>query len=140
MEERVRPGGTGLFMVELLASSGIFVLCAAVCIALFVKAETISRRSEALSRAVSAAQGAAESFRACGGDLAETAALAGGRVENGSLVIGYDADWAPAEGAGAYTLTLTPVPEDGWVDGELTVTGSEGELLRWQVGALEAAL
>lgn len=60
MEERVKPGGTGLFMVELLASSGIFVLCAAVCIALFVKAETISRRSEALSRAVSAAQTAAE--------------------------------------------------------------------------------
>lgn len=139
MEERVRPGGTGLFMVELLAASAVFVLCAAVCTALFVQAETISRRSEALSRAVSAAQGAAESFRACGGDLAETAALAGGRVENGSLVIGYDADWAPAEGAGAYTLTLTPAPEDGWVDGALTVTGGGRELLRWQVGALEAA-
>ena len=139
MEERVRPGGTGLFMVELLAASAVFVLCAAVCTALFVQAETISRRSEALSRAVSAAQGAAECFRACGGDVAETAALAGGRVENGSLVIGYDADWAPAEGAGAYTLTLTPVPEDGWVDGALTVTGGGKELLRWQVGALEAA-
>ena len=44
-----------------------------------------------------------------------------------------------AEGTEVFTLTLTPAPEDGWVDGELTVTGSEGELLRWQVGALEAA-
>lgn len=69
----------------------------------------------------------------------ETAALSGGRVENGSLVIGYDAEWAVAEGTEVFTLTLTPAPEDGWVDGELTVTGSEGELLRWQVGALEAA-
>ena len=138
MEERVKPGGTGLFMVELLASSGIFVLCAAVCMALFVRAETISRRSEALTQAVSA-QTAAEYFRACGGDLEETAALAGGRVENGSLVIGYDAGWAVAEGAGDFTLTLTPAPEAGWVDGTLTVTGGGEELLRWQVGALEAA-
>ena len=139
MEERVRPGGTGLFMVELLASAAVFVLCAAVCTALFVHAETISRRSEALSRAVSAAQGAAESFRACGGDLEEAAALSGGSVEGGSLVIGYDAGWAVTDGDGAFTLTLTPAPEDGWVDGTLTVAGSEGELLRWQVGALEAA-
>ncbi len=137
--ERVRPTATGLFMIELLIAVGIFALCAAVCLGLFAKAETVSQYCADQDRAVEAARSAAAVFRLCGwgDDLPE---LSGGSEENGSLTIHYDEDWRPAEGESAYSLTLTPVPETPCPEAELRVIRRDGtELLCWRVAALEAA-
>ena len=51
---------SGLLVIELVIAVGIFSLCAAICIGLFVQADRVSRESDMLSRAVSAAQNVAE--------------------------------------------------------------------------------
>ena len=60
MDERVRPTRSGLFTIELLVAVGVFTLCAAICVGLFVRSEVISRDSADLNRAVTEAQRVAE--------------------------------------------------------------------------------
>lgn len=141
MERRVRPTGTGLFMIELVMAVGIFALCAAVCVGLFVRAETLSRGSADRDQAVAAARSASEAFRARGGDLEAAAqVLEGARIADGSLVVGYDESWRATVSGAVYTLTLAPVAAEGYALAEVTVTGGDGETLAgWEVAALEAA-
>ncbi len=138
-KEPIRPTATGLFMTELLIAVGIFALCAAVCLGLFVKAETVSQDCADQDRAVEAAKSAAAAFRLCGwrGELAE---VSGGTEENGVVTVCYDEDWRSAGEEAVYTLTLTPVPDKPCPEAELRVTRRDGtELLCWRVAALEAA-
>jgi len=138
-KERIRPTATGLFMIELLLAVGIFALCAAVCLGLFAKAETVSQDCADQDRAVEAAKSAAAVFRLWGWQE-ELAEASGGSEEDGVVTICYNGDWQPAEGEAAYTLTLTPVPEKPCPEAELRVTRRDGtELLCWRVAALEAA-
>ena len=96
MNERVRPTKTGLFMTELLICVGVFSLCAAVCVGLFVKSEVMSRDSADLNQAVIAARNVSECFKAAGGDLERTAELAGGQLRDGrEVVLYFDRDWNP---------------------------------------------
>lgn len=141
MERRVRPTGTGLFMIELVMAVGIFALCAAVCVGLFVRAETLSRGSADRDQAVAAARSASEAFRARGGDLEAAAqVLEGARIADGSLVVGYDESWRATASGAVYTLTLAPVEAEGYALAAVTVTGGDGETLAaWEVAALEAA-
>jgi len=126
-------------MTELLMAVGIFALCAAVCLGLFAKAETVSQDCADQDRAVEAARSAAAAFRLCGWQK-ELAEVSGGSEENGVVTIPYDGDWQPTEGEAAYSLTLTPVPEKPCPEAELRVTRNDGtELLCWRVAALEAA-
>jgi len=126
-------------MTELLISVGIFTLCAAVCLGLFVKAEIVSQDCADQDQAVEAAKSAAAAFRLCGWQR-ELAEVSGGSEENGVVTIYYDGDWQPAGGEAAYTLTLTPVLERPCPEAELRVTRHDGtELLCWRVAALEAA-
>ena len=37
MRERIKPTRSGLFAIELLISIGVFSLCAAICVGLFVR-------------------------------------------------------------------------------------------------------
>ncbi len=138
-KDRIRPTATGLFMTELLIAVGIFALCAAVCLGLFAKAETVSQDCADQDRAVEAAQSAAAAFRLCGWQE-ELAEVSGGSEENGVVTISYDGEWQPTAADAAYTLTLTPVPEKPCPEAELRVTRHDGtELLCWRVAALEAA-
>jgi len=126
-------------MIELLTAVGIFALCAAVCMGLFAKAETISQDCADQDRAVEAARSAAAVFRlyGWGDDLLE---LSGGVEENGNVTVRYDREWRSAQGDPAYTLTLAPVPEKPCPEAELRVTRSDGkELLCWRVAALEGS-
>ena len=59
-----------LLLVELILDLVIFALCAAVCVALLVRARSMSRESAELTQAVYLAQSAAETFRA-GGEIKE---------------------------------------------------------------------
>ena len=149
MEERIKPTRSGLFAIELLIAVGIFSLCAAICVGLFVRAEVMSRDSADLNRAVTEARSAAECFKAAGGDLAETARLMGGELAGGKLYLEYDGNWnklAPGT-AGAYELQLLATPGDGYRSASLTVKRYDvrdgfdpGEsILAWEIAVLEGA-
>lgn len=149
MEERIRPTRSGLFAIELLIAVGIFTLCAAICVGLFVRAEVMSRNSADLNRAVAEARSAAECFKAAGGNLEETARLTGGELASGErLVLEYDANWNRLEPgkAGTYELLLLVSPGDGYAGASLSVKRYDvrdgfdpGEsILAWDVAVLEA--
>lgn len=142
MSGRDRPGKSGLLMLELLLSVGIFAFCAAVCVGLFVKADAVSQESAALDRAVAEAQNVAELFRSTGGDVAETAALADGWVEQGLLRVAYDGDWEQlsSDEDAVYLLDLLVERTDrGCMEATLQVwnEAAEAMLLCWPVAALE---
>ena len=153
MEERIRPTKSGLFAIELLIAVGIFSLCAAICMGLFVRSEVMSQEAADLNRAVSAARSAAECYKAAGGDLEKTAELTGGGVlDAGTLFIEFDESWQPlpAGEAGVFELTIaldqtTDGQDIGYASALLEVkrytrTGSEAvaeALLLWDIAALE---
>ena len=149
MDERIKPTKSGLFAIELLIAVGVFSLCAAICVGLFVRSEIISQDSADLNQAVTAARSASECFKAAGGDLQRTAELTGGEVSNGVLFLEFDGDWQklPAGEPGTFELTMTlqTAGSDSYSSALLDVkrwTRSETEtvgesFLVWEVAALE---
>ena len=88
-----------LSLMEQLTMILVFALAAAVCLRLFIVANTVSARVAAQEQAVIAVQNTAESLKAAGGDFDRLAALYGGqRTENG-WKIGYDENGEEAEDA-----------------------------------------
>ena len=144
MRERIKPTRSGLFAIELLISVGIFSLCAAICVGLFVRSEVISRDSADLNRAVTEARSAAECFKAAGGDMEAAARLTGGQLgAGGALVLEYDESWnrlGPGA-AGYFLLTVEPVPAEGFAAASLSVQRRDTleQLLVWDIAALEVA-
>ena len=47
----VRSSRSGLLVIELVIAIGVFALCAAFCVGLFVQADSVSRDSAALGQA-----------------------------------------------------------------------------------------
>ena len=144
MEERVRPTRSGLFTIELLVAVGVFTLCAAICVGLFVRSEVISRDSADLNRAVTEAQRVAECFKAAGGHLVRTAEFCGGKAGGNAVTVRYDADWQrlDAEETGeVFRLELDAQTREGYASAWLSVSRADGteEFLSWPVAALEAA-
>lgn len=149
MAERIKPTRSGLFAIELLIAVGVFSLCAAICVGLFVRSEIMSQDSADLTRAVSEARSAAECFKAAGGDLERTAALTGGEAVADTVFVTFDKNWEKlAPGAeGAYQIALVLKPGDGYTGASLSVQRyerSEGEtvganILFWEIAALEVA-
>ena len=148
--ERIKPTRSGLFAIELLIAVGVFSLCAAICVGLFVRSEVMSQDSADLNRAVTEARSAAECFKAVGGDLEKTAELTGGQIiGDTTLFISYDQSWhkLDAGAESAFDITLTLRPEDGYTGASLSVqrydqteketTGTT--ILFWEIAALEVA-
>ncbi len=148
--ERIKPTRSGLFAIELLIAVGVFSLCAAICVGLFVRSEVMSQDSADLNRAVAEARSAAECFKAVGGDLEKTAELTGGQIiGDTTLFISYDQSWhkLDAGAESAFDITLTLRPEDGYTGASLSVqrydrteketTGTT--FLFWEIAALEVA-
>lgn len=148
--ERIKPTRSGLFAIELLIAVGVFSLCAAICVGLFVRSEVMSQDSADLNRAVAEARSAAECFKAVGGDLEKTAELTGGQISGDTtLFISYDQSWhkLDAGAESAFDITLTLRPEDGYTGASLSVqrydrteketTGTT--ILFWEIAALEVA-
>ncbi|MDE7041509.1 MAG: hypothetical protein K2P10_01835, partial [Oscillospiraceae bacterium] len=99
---------------------------------------------------VTEARSAAECFKAVGGDLEKTAELTGGQISGDTtLFISYDQSWhkLDAGAEGAFDITLTLRPEDGYTGASLSVqrydrteketTGTT--ILFWEIAALEVA-
>ena len=145
--ERIKPTRSGLFAIELLIAVGIFSLCAAICVGLFVRSEVMSRDSADLNRAVNEARNAADCFKATGGDLGKTAALTGGQIVENTIFISYDENWNKLANSddSTYDIALYTTPANGYVSGSLSVqridrNGSEAvgsSMLQWEIAALE---
>ena len=132
--ERIKPTRSGLFAIELLIAVGVFSLCAAICVGLFVRSEVMSQDSADLNRAVIAARNAAECYKAAGGDLNRAAELAGGEAAAGdALFLEFDKNWeklAPGT-RGAFELAILCIRDRN-------ETGAVGEdILLWTISALE---
>ena len=155
-EEHIRPTRSGLFMIELLIAVGVFTLCAAVCVGLFVRSEVMSRESADLTRAVTEARSVVECWKATGGDPEKTAELCGGTVGTGGrILLRYDSDWNKMESGAlgeTFQLYLTPnsatnaefdaglSDEPGMAVAAVSVVrNGTTRLLLWDLAALEAA-
>ncbi len=168
MAERIKPTRSGLFAIELLIAVGVFSLCAAICVGLFVRSEVMSQDSADLNHAVSEARSVADCFKAAGGDMEKTAELTGGSLVDGKLRLIYNGGWEKigAGGTGVDTVFLLEVqPEDlsalsgehsGYAAAALYVAGpfaaeslekndfpeaefESGLVLTWEIAALEVA-
>lgn len=149
MQERIKPTRSGLFTIELLIAVGIFSLCAAICVGLFVRSEVMSQDSANRNRAVSEARSVAECFKAAGGDLEKTAELTGGQIVENTIFVAFDENWEKLEtGAeSAFEVALFVKPDRGYAGASLSVQRYErsaGEtagttILLWEIAALEVA-
>lgn len=134
----MRGSRSGLLVIELLIAVGVFSLCAAVCVGLFVQADRISRDSAALGQAVQVSQNTAERYKAVQGDLEQLAQELGQTcIEDGVLVLGFDSDWQMVQGDGYYQMTLVPQAADGYRKADLTVrqAGQDETLFALQLAA-----
>lgn len=130
-----------LLLMEQMVMLLVFALASALCLQAFVKSDSLSARSEARDRAVTAAQTAAETVRHCRGHMSEAAALLGARqYDEDSLLVAYDSDWDIAQDTMRYHLGAVLVDSgvDGlgtaqiWVRDE-SAAEDEVELLRFEV-------
>lgn len=164
MQERIKPTRSGLFTIELLIAVGIFSLCAAICVGLFVRSEVMSQDSANLNRAVSEARSVAECFKAAGGDLEKTAALTGGQIEEDyefyhQIYLYFDKNWNRVSSiseitggtgeTGGYVLLLDQIQAyPSYTHAVVKVLRVEArenynyaleDILSWEIAALEVA-
>ena len=121
MAERIKPTRSGLFAIELLIAVGVFSLCAAICVGLFVRSEVMSQES------------------------ADT----GGQIVEDTVFVAFDENWEKlGPGAqGTYEAVLACSPESGYTGASLSVqryerSGGEATgttILLWNIAALEVA-
>ena len=123
-----------LFLMEQLFAICVFAVCAAVCAFIFTEAAATAGDARDLNHATIAAKNAAEAYKASG-DLAEVAALLGGRaLDSGEAIIYYDQDWRPCpEEAAIYSLRL------GTTSLTVSKMGS-GEIIAFPVVVREATM
>ncbi len=121
MKRRGRSGH-GLVLFELIIAIGFFVLFAAVCLGIFFAAHQISGENRALSGAITAAENAAECFKA-----------------NTDPVLFYTGDWVPTDRAGAaFYLTVDTQAGQKVKTALITVAEMDGdELFALTVKSLE---
>ena len=61
---RKSGSGSGPFLMEMLAVVGFFIICASICVLVFVKADSISKDARDMNQAVLKAQSLAEELKA----------------------------------------------------------------------------
>lgn len=66
MMNKKNSSGAGMFMLEMIAAVFFFILCASICIRVFVKADSMSRLAEDTNNGVLAAESVAEVWKAKG--------------------------------------------------------------------------
>ncbi|MFV0401925.1 MAG: hypothetical protein ACK5LX_15095 [Oscillospiraceae bacterium] len=119
-----RHSRSGLFLLELIFATGLFAICAAVCVQMFVKAAVVGRESHDLSVAAGMVQSGAEAIRSTGGDAAEAAKLFRGGTSEGNLTfyVPYDAEGFPIYHTGVADYLMRVDVEPGTVsDVEISV-------------------
>lgn len=87
---------SGLFLMELVLAIVLFAIASGVCVQLFITAHRLSHSSSDVTRAVAAAQNAAECFHSTGGDGEDMAQILGGIAEGSIVFVRFDENWNPA--------------------------------------------
>jgi len=121
--------GSGLFLIELMLAIMIFALAAAICLRVFVASDQISAESVQLNRAVLSAQSSAESFKASGGDLNETARILSGFYEGVITEVQSDGSGRLAIVHDNIVEITRSSAERGLIEGVVTVSDLSGHLI-----------
>ena len=136
-----RRSGSTLFLMEQLIVIAVFALCAAACVSILTISFIYARDSRNLSRALLAAESAADSFKALSGDAEETAAVLNGFVYHtiygDALIVYFDENWQPiCRDTGrdnvSYALRMFPmghIQHDGITAMQLDVVELNGEVV-----------
>lgn len=124
-----------LFLIEQLIVIAVFAVCAAACTKILTSAYFSTKDSRDLSNAIHAAESCAESFKATGGDFAETAKILGGSSSAGgssAAVIYYNERWLSCnENEALYKLRLneTMVDDEYLSEATLSIEKITGEVI-----------
>ena len=103
-----RGGGRlSLFLIEIIVVVLVFALSSAICLNIFSAARQKSAASESLNRAVTAAQSAAETLKACGFDAGAAASALSGVCSGDTVIVTYNDDFSVCSGDAAYIMTIT---------------------------------
>ena len=124
-----------LFLIEQLIVIAVFAISAAACTGILTSAYFTAMDSRDTSRAILAAENGAESYKATGGDLGETAQMLGGvsgSVDGSTAAIVYfDKQWQVCRQENAHFRMLVVGVTKGpaLLSGELSVEKLTGEIL-----------
>lgn len=125
---KTKTSGFGPSLIELIVAVALFSIAAAICVRLFASAKTISDEAAQLSRAVIAAQSAAECFKASNGDCAETARICEGKTTDCGFEVNFDRAFNACEADGKYLLRAETNDEDGVISCKITVYNGQTEI------------
>lgn len=119
-----------LVLLEQLIMTLVFALAAAICLQIFVKADSVSLETARLGQAQVLAQNAAETVKSTHGDLIRAAAVLGGSADDHVLVLESE----------ELLLTVSKLPaEKGLGKADVTVTFEDATLLAFTAGWQEVA-
>lgn len=115
-----------LVLIEQLIMTLVFALAAAVCLQIFVKADSISRQTERLGQAQVLAQNGAEAIKAADGDLAQAAKHLGASLDEQTLLLEKE----------DLVLTVSVIPSSvaGLGQAQITVSYEDVPLLELVTG------
>ena len=117
-----------LVLIEQAVMLLVFALSSVLCLRCFVWADATSGESTRRDQALVQAQSAAETLKACAGDLEKAAELCGGVSEGETWIILYDEDWRVTDDMHTYTLRAASAQSGLENLGRAEVTVYQGDL------------
>lgn len=121
---------SGLFMMEMLAVVFFFILCASICIMVYVRANNMSQLGQDTHKSVNMAQSLAEYLHAYGEEgLAE---YFGGEEREGEYFFYWDRNWKPVNGEAnaVYAACVSVAREDHMMKGTISITKGSASLFQ----------
>lgn len=87
--------GSGVFLMEMIMVVFFFIICASICILVFVKANHMSRLAKDTNQSVIAAESIAEVWKAGGSDglMQRMGAIGEAGADGGEVTIYWDRSW-----------------------------------------------
>lgn len=127
MMNKKNSSGAGMFMLEMIAAVFFFILCAAICIRVFVKADSMSRLAKDTNNGVLAAESVAEVWKVKGPE-----GLSGrfhAQAGDGQVLLCWDREWnAVADAAdAAYQGELSWSGEAGLETARIVIRRADGK-------------
>ena len=105
---------TSLFLMEIIITIGLFMVCGALCIQFFVNAHLTDEKSQAISNSAIICESAINIISSSSGPLEtlQKCYEAGVIADANTFVVSYDKDFNPVEDGGKYILTVNVTEDD----------------------------
>lgn len=116
--------GSGIFLMEMILVVFFFVICAVICIRVFVKANDMSRTARDLNQSVLAAESIAEIWKQEGGEGLEKRMQAAVPAKNpDSAGIYWNQNWQPAKDQeqAAFVASISWQETEEWADAVIAI-------------------